>query len=375
MKLFLNNPGQQDSGEAKPSSLGLKFMMLILFAVIIGGFSGIFDQQGQEKPPGGGSILDGTPFDIASPFAEESDPVDAPDDPLSTAGGTAIAEKLEPFVEKPEVLAAAAARDRTGNVERFGRIQEEGVIYLAHKIRSDFIAGKAPEEPLVSTVKRDLVFDALLEKPHFYRGKPVELRANIIRSQKGRNALQLAALPSESNPLDTNRLYRSYIFDENKKFHLVYTLADQSKDLGHMEKVLLRGYFCRLYTAEVEIGGHTQKGTIPLLVASGYEKLVSAPPAGAGSSSALPVAIALVLGICCISGIVILLVNRRSQSTYDARRQAAREKGVSTKGSGDEAEAPPEDDSGGDKTQADAEDPDDEAVGEGEEPAEDDSKD
>ena len=183
----------------------------------------------------------------------------------------------------------------------------------------------------MSTAKRAQVFASLLEKPDLYRGKLVEVRANIIREEKSRNVLQLAALPSESNPLDTNRLYRSYVFDENKKFHLIYTLNDQSKDLGHMEKVLLRGYFCRLYTAEVDVGGRTEKGTIPLLVASGYEKLASASPAGAGSISALPVAIALVLGICCISGIVILLVNRRSQSTYDERRQAAREKGAPAK--------------------------------------------
>ena len=332
MKLFPSNPAQKDSGEPKPSSLGLKFMMMVIFTLAIGGMMWNFFQQGKDKPAGNGSILDGTPLDIANPFSQEFEPVEGSDDPFSSGGEVAPVEQLEPFVERPEVLAAAATRDRTGNVERFGTIHEEAVVYLAHKIRSDLVAGKAPEEPVLSTAKRALVFSSLLENPDLYRGKPVEVRANIIREERGRNVLQLAALPSESNPLDTNRLYRSYVFDENNKFHLVYTLTDQSEDLGHMEAVRLRGYFCRLYTAEVDFGGRTEKGTIPLLVASGYEKLASASPAGTGGiSSSLPVAIALLLGICCISGIVILLVNRRSQSTYDERRQAAREKGAPAK--------------------------------------------
>ena len=329
MKNIFTSPKDVDP---KPSSLGPKFMMLVILTLVIGGLMWNFFQQGNDKPAGGSSILDGTPFDIPNPYSQEFEPVEGADDPFSSGGEVAPVEQLEPFVEKPEVLAAAAARDRTGNVERFGTIHEEGVVYLAHKIRSDLVAGKTPEEPVMSTAKRAQVFASLLEKPDLYRGKLVEVRANIIREEKGRNVLQLAALPSDSNPLDTNRLYRSYIYDENEMMHLVYTLRDQSADLGHMEQVRLRGYFCRLYTAEVDYGGQTRKGTIPLLVASGYEKLASASPAGTGGiSSALPVAIALVLGICCISGIVILLVNRRSQSTYDERRQAAREKGAPAK--------------------------------------------
>ena len=161
--------------------------------------------------------------------------------------------------------------------------------------------------------------------------------------------------------------------------HLVYTLTDQSADLGHMEQVRLRGYFCRLYTAEVDYGGQTRKGTIPLLVASGYEKLASGATAGAGDISALKLTIGLVLGICLISGTVILLVNRRSQATYAARLQAAREKGapeeVTRDEAGEETEEPPEDGSEEDEAQGDAEDPGDEASGEDEESAEDDSKD
>lgn len=379
MNIFPSNPAQKDSGDPKPSSLGPKFMMLVILTLVIGGLMWNFFQQGNDKPAGGSSILDGTPFDIPNPYSQEFEPVEGADDPFSSGGEVAPVEQLEPFVEKPEVLAAAAARDRTGNVERFGTIHEEGVVYLAHKIRSDLVAGKTPEEPVMSTAKRAQVFASLLEKPDLYRGKLVEVRANIIREEKGRNVLQLAALPSDSNPLDTNRLYRSYIYDENEMMHLVYTLRDQSADLGHMEQVRLRGYFCRLYTAEVDYGGQTRKGTIPLLVASEYEKLASGATAGAGDISALKLTIGLVLSICLISGTVILLVNRRSQATYAARLQAAREKGapveVTRDEAGEETEEPPEDGSEEDEAQGDAEDPGDEASGEGEESAEDDSKD
>ncbi|MEC9030966.1 MAG: hypothetical protein VYB15_03715, partial [Planctomycetota bacterium] len=74
--------------------------------------------------------------------------------------------------------------------------------------------------------------------------------------------------------------------------------------------------------------GKLDKGTIPLLVASSYKKMVSASPRTSEKMTILNVAIALVLGIGCIVGIVILVVNRRSDSTYDARRRASREKGV-----------------------------------------------
>ena len=123
--------------------------------------------------------------------------------------------------------------------------------------------------------------------------------------------------------------------DQNQKFHLVYTLEDQSEELGHMADVVLRGYFCRLYTGEVDLrrnSGKLDKGTIPLLVASSYKKMVSASPSTSATMSILSIAITLVLGICCIVGIVIIVVNRRSDSTYEIRRRASREKGVLARG-------------------------------------------
>ena len=351
MNLFPNNSGQDGKGYNKPSSFGPKFLMMVVFTIVIGGMMLNFFQQGQQKPIKDGqgqsaedeSFLDGTPFDVRNPFGGEFAAAEDPDDPLTAGKEEVKARKLEPFVEKPEMLAGAAGRDRTGNVEKFGRIQEEGVVYLAHQLRAGHAAGKLPGEPVLNTAKGDKVFSELIKNPDLYRGKPVELRANVVRAEKGRSPLQVAALPSGANPLDVNRLYRSYVYDQNQKFHLVYTLEDQSEELGHMADVVLRGYFCRLYTGEVDLrrnSGKLDKGTIPLLVASSYKKMVSASPSASERISILPILIALVLGICCIAGIVILVMNRRSDSTYEARRRASREKGVLAKrgeAAGDEA--------------------------------------
>ena len=369
MNLFPNNSGQDSKGHNKPSSFGPKFLMMVVFTIVIGGMMLNFFQQGQQRPIKDGqgklaedeSFLDGTPFDVRNPFGGEFATAEDPDDPLTAGKEEVKARKLEPFVEKPEMLVGAAGRDRTGNVQKFGRIQEEGVVYLAHQLRSGHAAGKLPGEPVLNTAKGDKVFSELIKNPDLYRGKPVELRANVVRVEKGRSPLQVAALPSGANPLDVNRLYRSYIYDQNQKFHLVYTLEDQSEELGHMADVVLRGYFCRLYTGEVDLrrsSGKLDKGTIPLLVASSYKKMVSASPSASERMSILPIAIALVLGIGCIAGIVILVVNRRSDSTYEARRRASREKGMLARGGEAAAEAPADeaDDAEGEGDEASPED-------------------
>ena len=340
MNLFPKNPSQDDSGHNKPSSFGPKFLLMVVFTIVIGGMIINFYRLGPDKNEGPGettsddSFLDGTPFDVRNPFGGDLS-IDAdPADPLAPGKEEeeVKARTLEPFVEKPEVLVAAAGRDRKGGVETFGRIQEEGVIYLAHKLRSDQVAGKELGEPVLNTAKDPKVVEKLLKDPDRYRGKLIELRANIVREEKGRRPLQVAALPSGANPLDVNRLYRSYAYDQHRQFHLIYTLEDQSEDLEHMADVVLRGYFCRLYTGEVDLGRKDlDKGTIPLLVASSYRKM--APPAvsPADRMSVLPIAMALILGVVCISGIVIFVVNRKSDSTYEERRRASREKAVSAK--------------------------------------------
>ena len=358
MNLFPKNPGQNDPGQNKPSILGPKFLMMIVFTIVIGGLMLNFFQQGRPKSIEDGesatdeSFLDGTPFDVfdvKNPFGGEFAIDEDPDDPLTSGKGEVKARKLEPFVEKPEVLAGAAGRDRKGGVETFGRIQEEGVVYLAHKLRSEQAAGKAPGEPVLNTAKDPGVVKKLLEDPDRYRGKLIELRANIVREEKGRSPLQVAALPSGANPLDVNRLYRSYAYDQNEQFHLVYTIEDQSEDLEHMADVVLRGYFCRLYTGEVDLGRkELDKGTIPLLVATSYKKMSSASATPAARMDVLLIAIVLILGVLCISAIVIIVVNRKSDSDYEERRRASREKASSAKAGAAEEAAPAEDDDDGD---------------------------
>ena len=357
MNLFPKNPGQNDPGQNKPSILGPKFLMMIVFTIVIGGLMLNFFQQGRPKSIEDGesatdeSFLDGTPFDVfdvKNPFGGEFAIDEDPDDPLTSGKGEVKARKLEPFVEKPEVLAGAAGRDRKGGVETFGRIQEEGVVYLAHKLRSEQAAGKAPGEPVLNTAKDPEVVEKLLKNPDRYRGKLIELRANIVREEKGRSPLQVAALPSGANPLNVNRLYRSYAYDQNEKFHLVYTIEDQSEDLEHMADVVLRGYFCRLYTGEVDLGRkELDKGTIPLLVATSYKKMSSASATPAERMSVLLVAIVLILGVIGISAIVIIVVNRKSDSAYEERRRASRESALSAKAGAAEEETPAEDDDGG----------------------------
>ena len=348
MNLFPKNPGQNDPGQNKPSILRPKFLLMIVFTIFIAGLMRQCLQLARLREHREATPFDHI-FDVKNPFGEEFAIDEDPDDPLTSGKGEVKARKLEPFVEKPEVLAGAAGRDRKGGVETFGRIQEEGVVYLAHKLRSEQAAGKAPGEPVLNTAKDPGVVKKLLEDPDRYRGKLIELRANIVREEKGRSPLQVAALPSGANPLDVNRLYRSYAYDQNEQFHLVYTIEDQSEDLEHMEDVVLRGYFCRLYTGEVDLGRkELDKGTIPLLVATSYKKMSSASATPAERINVLLIAIVLILGVLCISVIVIIVVNRKSDSDYEERRRASRESASSAKAGAAEEEAPAEDDDGGD---------------------------
>lgn len=319
MRFFPSIPGQGDSAQGKSGNFGPRILMMTILTIVIGGLMWNFFNAGKEKYDAG--LEEGIPVVDKKPVEPEQTGTEEVDDPLGLGTEQPVAAKfkLQPFVEKPEVLLEAAARDRTGGAERFGTIQEAGIVYLAHKIRSDIVAGKPLAEPVLSTLKNARVFSRLWEKPDLYRGKLVELRGNVVRSEKGRRAMQVAPLPSESNPIDSPRLFRSYIFDENKKIHLVYTLEDQVAQIAHMDKVTLRGYFCRLFTGDNEKG----EATIPILVASGYEKMESVQTASSGVEI-MKLGIMVVLGIGLVSGLIILLVNRRSESTYRERLERAR---------------------------------------------------
>jgi len=323
MKLFPEVPGQSDSARGKPGSLGPKMLMMVILAMVIGGLMWNFFNAGKEKyeevPAGVPVVVQ--PVQPSQPGDQAGkQPGNAEDfDPLGLGTGQAKFI-LQPFVEKPEVLLEVASRDRTDGAERRGTIHEPGIVYLAHKLRSDSVAGKPPAEPLLSTMKADKLFSALYERPDLYRGKLVEMRGNVIRMEKGRRALEWVAVPGKSNPLDTPRLFRSYVLDENQKIHLVYTIEDQVAQLANMDKVILRAYFCRLFTGDNEKG----KATIPILVASGYEKMESSAPASSGVET-MKLGIMVVLGVGLVSGFIILLVNRRSEATYRERLKQARD--------------------------------------------------
>ena len=48
MNLFPNNSGQDGKGYNKPSSFGPKFLMMVVFTIVIGGMMLNFFQQGQH---------------------------------------------------------------------------------------------------------------------------------------------------------------------------------------------------------------------------------------------------------------------------------------------------------------------------------------
>ncbi|MFP6738906.1 MAG: hypothetical protein VCD34_09220, partial [Planctomycetota bacterium] len=305
-----------------PSSLGPKMLMMVILTMVIGGMMWFSFNRGKEKNEVPAGVPVGVPV-VVPPPQPGGQPGKQPDnaedfDPLGL--GTSPAEfTLQPFVEKPEVLFEAASRDRTECSNHLGTIQEPAIVYLAHKIRSENVAGKSPAEPLLSTMKHDRVFSTLWEKPDLYRGKFVELRGGV-RTLGRDKALRWVAVPSESNPLDTPRLFESYMLDEYDKLHRVYTIEDQVSQIANLDKVILRGYFCRLLTYEAQKG----KATIPILVASGYEKMESSEPVSSGVRI-MKFAIMVVLGVGLVSGLIILLVNRRSEASYGERLKQARD--------------------------------------------------
>jgi hypothetical protein len=207
-----------------------------------------------------------------------------------------------PFEENPEVLSQAAARDGTAGVEEGGVVRDPAVIHLAHRIRARAEELRAAE-PVLSAVRGEKVFDALLAGPDRHRGQPVAVRGNLVAEGEGLTALLRRALPSE-NATGLDRLFRSYLLDEHGKLFLVYTLA-KARELPNMEAVGLRAYFCRLFTGEAEYRG--LKGTIPLLVAEDYELLP--PPASSPPHPGFIVLAVLILPA--LAAGVILLLSRR----------------------------------------------------------------
>lgn len=321
--------------------VGMQLIFLVtivglMFAFIWQGGSGN-DDDTKSRSVAVEKMIEGGPFDVRGPWlGEEPDDLagDGAEDPFaeSEAGddGPVSPTAIAPFVDDPVRLIDASARDRTPNVEEGRTVKEPAVAYLVHKILSERKAsaegaGTPPAKPVMSTIASDKVWALLEAKPSLYRGSLVEVRGNLVRADRHDNPLKLRAVPSEVS-IGTDRVYRSYMIDEDEvtgifNHYLVYTVDDQIEELKHLDGVVLRGYFCRLYRGEINHNGQLRKRDVPVLVAARYEKLPEFKPADMDSIGLLP----WVLGIVGFGGLVVWLIMRRSDSTYDSRLKAARE--------------------------------------------------
>ena len=140
----------------------------------------------------------------------------------------------EPFSERPDILAQAAAKDRTLSLD------EDALTYLLQKIRveaDDFYRA----EPALSHDRKDEVWAELLAEPDKYRGELVEVKGNIVSRDRGLLPLNLRGLeiPNRSG---LDRAFESYLLGVDDKFFLVATLRKQ-RELEHLDGVRLRGLF------------------------------------------------------------------------------------------------------------------------------------
>ncbi len=225
---------------------------------------------------------------------------------------------MAPFEDDPVLLELAASRDRTAGEEDLDVVTDESIIYLLHRAlaRPDETRSGQP----VLTSRRDRVTERLLAEPDRYRGQLVEIVGNLVRQERDKSPVQFRALPDDHES-GLERTFRSYVYaSESPKdsFFLVYSSKPQ--DLEHLTGVTFRGYFCRLYTNDVEVNGELYKGTIPILVGLEHSLLPSAPPAAPSILYLLPVAIILPL----VAGAFIFVLTRRTNRTFESRREKAR---------------------------------------------------
>jgi hypothetical protein len=224
----------------------------------------------------------------------------------------------EPFVEKPEILFAAAAKDRTGEIDA------PSVAYLLQKIRAG--AGEGLEEaPLLSARRGDEVWTELLERPDLYRGKLVEVRGNLVAPSPRQPPLALRGIDFP-NPSGLDRVYRSHLYGDSGKFYAVDTFEKQPA-FSHMDGVLLRGYFCQLYKYDVELRGRMAQAVVPFLVGASYERMGISLPSSFNALQYLPYAVLVAGG----AALAIFVISRRGRKAYEARRLSAR-KQVQRKG-------------------------------------------
>jgi hypothetical protein len=219
----------------------------------------------------------------------------------------------EPFRERPEILTQAASKDRTSSLD------EDTLTYFLQKVRFE---GKGLYEapPVLSHDRNDTVWAELLADPRKYRGQLVEVKGNIVARDRGRLPLNLRALDIP-NPSGADRAFESYLLGVDGKLFLIATLRKQ-RELEHLDGVRLRGYFCQLYTGDVELPDGTKgKGTVPFLVCDDYQ-LLERPLVGA--TSFIPLVCLIVMGVSTV--LVVMFLSRRSRKHYEVRRLEARKR-------------------------------------------------
>jgi hypothetical protein len=324
-------------------AMNLKWRLAIqlLFLAVVSLMIVQFALEAKKEPAPGerGGVVSLGPFAPPKGLVEltpwhEGEEQEVADDALSCEGDarseptSAVVDvtELVPFKERPDVLAGAASRDRESLEEgtSIKRVKEEAVGYHIHRLLWERKEG-AEVEPVLSTLRGDRVWEKLMADPDRYRGQLVEVRGQMLRADAHEPIFKVRSLPDD-RPLGTDRAYRSYFFDEHfdvrrcASHYLVYTAEDQTAELEHFDGVVLRGYFCRLFQGKIELADGVGDRSIPVLVGLRYEKLPSESSGRYNVLYYLPVG----LGVLAVGGLAIWIIARRGESSYEARRRAAR---------------------------------------------------
>jgi hypothetical protein len=307
--MFFGKKSYQNPQRGVPASVKRQLFLLVglLAGTVILGlqFWSLMNRQAERVPlaPAG-----------KAPAPWGRDPTEAQ---LAESGARPIGTPLEaqppePFVEKPEVLEAAAAKDRTGEVD------EKALAYLFQKVRTQGDALRKVTPALSQDKGDDDLWKELLETPGKYRGRLIVVKGNLVSSEPGSLPLRLRGL-DYPNASGLDRAFLSYVVGVDGKFYMVAT-ARKQRDLQHLEGVRLRGYFLQLFTYPIEYKGEERKATIPFLVGDDYDLLERPTTADVSSYSYL--AILGILGVLAI--VFVILIQRGSGRKYQSRRLAGK---------------------------------------------------
>lgn len=217
----------------------------------------------------------------------------------------------EPYEETAEVLAELAARDRTSELNSAATAR----VFQKLLTRGDV----SESSPALSLLARDDVWASLVDSPDAYRGQLVEVSGFVVQPEGDASPLLLRGLPFP-NPSGRDRMFRSYLYGTDDRYYIVATLTPQPS-LRHREGVVLRGYFCHLYTHQVEVDGQIRDGTVPFLVGSEYHVVSDSAVERSDWTMYLPAIVLLPM----VALALAYFLNWRAQKNFDARRQAARE--------------------------------------------------